>query len=563
MGRIHRSRYTVDIPEVDLLTFVFRAKSASFRRKPQYIDAFRPERHYSLVEGEGFAMRIGLGLRQLGLKTDDKVSLFSSNNLFFPILFWGVIAADCVFTAVSPTATEADNLLQLEYQTRASDAKVLISSPDTVDKALKPAFAVGIPKSQVFVFCHLEDASEVSRSTTAQPWTSFWASEVEATSFQWKASTDPKYLNSEVIILNSSSVEITHANVVANPTQLVHYRKMSADIPEAYARKERLARSGERWLAPLPMYHAYGQIYYCVNAPLVGAKVYIIHRYSIRLLLLFVDIYWITLLTGVPTILVQMSKQPAEMHNPNSIEYALTGSAPLGQDTAKQTEQQYLSRGLVLRQGWGMTETTNSMSGFSPDDPHDASSIGYLNPNFLGKIMPVDGQSWAGNVPTGTEVGELWVSGKNVMKGYYKNPQATSEAIVMEDGIRWLKTGDIAYFNEAGRIFIVDRLKELIKVNGLQVSPAELEAAIVLHPGVADVAVVGVLMNDNECPRAFVVKKDEKITAKTVYELVENRFAKQKWLSGDVIFVDELPKTPSGKVIKRQLTNSAKETSKL
>lgn len=95
--------------------------------------------------------------------------------------------------------------IELEYQTRASDAKVLISSPDTVDKALKPAFAVGIPKSQVFVFCHLEDASEVSRSTTAQPWTSFWASEVEATSFQWKASTDPKYLNSEVIILNSSS----------------------------------------------------------------------------------------------------------------------------------------------------------------------------------------------------------------------------------------------------------------------------------------------------------------------------------------------------------------------
>lgn len=107
MGRIYRSRYTVDVPRVDLLTFVFRAQNKQMRSRPQYFDAFRPERHYSLVEGEKFAKRIGLGLRRLGLQSDDKVMLFSSNNLFFPALLWGVIAADCVFTAVSPTATAA------------------------------------------------------------------------------------------------------------------------------------------------------------------------------------------------------------------------------------------------------------------------------------------------------------------------------------------------------------------------------------------------------------------------------------------------------------------------
>lgn len=254
-------------------------------------------------------------------------------------------------------------------------------------------------------------------------------------------------------------VEITHANVVANSTQLVYYRTMSADIPEAYARKERLARSGERWLAPLPMYHAYGQIYYCVNAPLLAAKVYIMPRYTIHFLLLFIDIYRITLLTGVPTVMIQMSKQPTGMFNLESLEYALTGSAPLGAKVSEYIEQRYLPRGLVLRQGWGMTETTNSMSGFTPDDPQDGNSIGYLNPNCLAKVVPVEGQSWADGGPEGVEIGELWVSGGNVMKGYYKNPQATAETIVTQDGIRWLRTGDVGYLDDEGKIFIVDRLK--------------------------------------------------------------------------------------------------------
>ncbi|KAH7072426.1 hypothetical protein FB567DRAFT_584119 [Paraphoma chrysanthemicola] len=567
MGRIHRSRYNVNVPKVDLLTFVFRAKDKTIRSRPQYFDAFRPERHYSLIEGEDFAKRIGSGLQQLGLESDDKVLLFSGNNLFFPALLWGVIAADCVFTAVSPTATRTE----LENQLRASEAKMLITSLDSVEISLKAASAVGIPQERVFVFCHPDDAADVSRSTAIKPWTTFWASEADGALFNWKVSTDPEYLESKVVILNFSSgttgppkgVEITHANVVANSTQLVHYRTMSADIPEAYARKERLARSGERWLAPLPMYHAYGQIYYCVNAPLLAAKVYIMPRYEIRLLLLLLDVYRITLLTGVPTVLIQLSKQPPGIFNMASLEYALTGSAPLGSDISKYIEQRYLPRGLVLRQGWGMTETTNSLSGFSPDDPVEGRSIGYLNPNCLGKIVPVEGQSWADEVPAGIEVGELWVSGANVMKGYFKNPRATAETIITEDGIRWLRTGDIAYFDDEGRIFIVDRLKELIKVKGLQVSPAEIEAAIVLHEGVADVAVVGAKVGGHECPRAFVVKKDESLDERTIHELVESKFAKHKWLSGGVYFIPELPKTPSGKTMKRHLPNPPSRTSRL
>lgn len=107
MGKIHRSRYNVDILKVDLLTFVFRHNDIETRSRPQYFDAFRPDRHFSLAQGEEYAKRIGLGLRKLGLESDDKVLLFSGNNLIFPPLLWGVIAADCVFTAVSPTASSS------------------------------------------------------------------------------------------------------------------------------------------------------------------------------------------------------------------------------------------------------------------------------------------------------------------------------------------------------------------------------------------------------------------------------------------------------------------------
>lgn len=567
MGKIHRSRYNVDILKVDLLTFVFRHNDIETRSRPQYFDAFRPDRHFSLAQGEEYAKRIGLGLRKLGLESDDKVLLFSGNNLIFPPLLWGVIAADCVFTAVSPTASSSE----LENQLKASNSKVVITSLDLVDKAVQAAAKAGIPTDRVFIFCHPEDADHISRPTAVKPWTAFWASQSEGMKFQWNVSTDPKYLASKTVILNFSSgttgppkgVEITHANVVANSTQLVHYRTMAADRPSSHARRERLARSGERWLAPLPMYHAYGQIYYCVNAPLMAAKVYIMSRYEIGLLLLFVDLYRITFLTGVPTVLVQMSKQPAGRFNLESIEYALTGSAPLGGETARFIEKNFLPRGLVLRQGWGMTETTNSMSGFSPDDPEDFRSIGYLNPNCLGQVVPVEGMSWADEVPAGVEVGELWVSGGNVIKGYYNNPQATEQTVVMRDGIRWLRTGDVAYFDADGKIFIVDRLKELIKVEGLQVSPAELEAVIISHEGVADAAVLAAKIDGGEYPRAFVVKKDPTITESTVHDLIKERFAKHKWLTGGVYFINEIPKTPSGKAQKRRLPDRPAKVIKL
>lgn len=286
--------------------------------------------------------------------------------------------------------------------------------------------------------------------------------------------------------------------------------------------------------------------------------------YTITTLLHYLDIYRITLLTGVPALLVQLSKQIPGKYNLNSLEFALTGSAPLGAATGKLIERDFLPKGLALKQGWGMTETTNSISGYSPIDENVPESVGFLNPNCEAKVVPVDGQSWEEDIPKGAVAGELLVYGANIMKRYYNRPEQTEETLLRENGKRWLRTGDVAYLDTEGRIYIIDRLKSLIKVKGLQVSPSELEAAILLHSGVGDVAVVGAKSPDGaEYPRAFVVKKDDGVTEREVADIIQGKFSKHKWLTGGVYFVEDIPKTGSGKVMRRKLPDIPLRLTKL
>lgn len=167
-------------------------------------------------------------------------------------------------------------------------------------------------------------------------------------------------------------------------------------------------------------------------------------------------------MTGVPTVITMLCKQDApERYNLKAIEQVTTGSAPLDPKLGALLAKLYLRPGVQVKQGWGMTETTCSATGFSPDDEDDGRSIGWLNPNCSAKIVPVEEE--LRNTSTTTEgkalVGEIWVSGPNVMKGYWNKPQATADTIIHEDGHRWLRTGDIGYCDDHGRFYIVDRLK--------------------------------------------------------------------------------------------------------
>ena len=181
------------------------------------------------------------------------------------------------------------------------------------------------------------------------------------------------------------------------------------------------------------------------------------------------------------------------------------------------------------------------------DRPEDKrASVGKLVSNITAKVVDIDNNKSLGpNKP-----GELLIKGPHVMAGYYKNKEATEDCF--DDG--WFKTGDVVYHDEEGYIFIVDRIKDMIKVKGYQVAPTELEDVIRTAPGVVDVAVIGVPDHKaGELPKAFIVRASEDVKEDDINQFLEDKIAKYKKLSGGIIFLKELPKSPTGKVLRKDL----------
>lgn len=199
-------------------------------------------------------------------------------------------------------------------------------------------------------------------------------------------------------------------------------------------------------------------------------------------------------------------------------------------------------------QAYGLTETS-PLCTIMPLGLENYGSIGWPLSNVEGKVVPVD-DAESGIGLDANQSGELWFRGPNIMLGYFQNEAATKETI-KKDG--WLRTGDIGHYDEHGLMYVSDRFKELIKVNAFQVAPAELEAIIRDHPDILDAVVVGVPNEKTgEIPRAFVVRKpNANITAKEVQEHVAKQTSKYKHLTGGVYFVDSIPKTPTGKILRR------------
>ena len=216
-----------------------------------------------------------------------------------------------------------------------------------------------------------------------------------------------------------------------------------------------------------------------------------------------------------------------------------------------------------------MTEVTCSLLGWDPTKRSESFGVGEPNANTEAKVVAItedkDGnQSFEEVRKRGPEYrGELWVRGPNIMKGYWKNEKATRETF-SPDGERWLRTGDVAYVDEEGTFFIVDRIKELIKVKGNQVAPAELEALILDHSGIADVAVIGLPTPDGaESPKAYCVKQPgAEVSEQEIIDFVKDRVIRYKRLSSGCEFVDAIPKNPSGKILRRQLRDMAAKQAK-
>lgn len=298
-------------------------------------------------------------------------------------------------------------------------------------------------------------------------------------------------------------------------------------------------------LCVLPMYHAYCQLFYMCNLPRARTPVYVMAQFDFPRFLGHIATHRITSVLAVPAILNLVAKHPlAKQADLSSLVSFGSGAAPL----ARQTQDAVLgmlSVGAQVRQGWGMSELTSTGLVWDPRRQINT-AVGELIPGNQARLV---------DVATGAEIteantpGELWIASPTLMRGYWRNPQATAEAISVDaQGKRWFRTGDIVMVDTYGPgalFYLVDRAKELIKVKGFQVAPAELDALLLQRPDVVDAAVVGVMVDDEERPRAYVVRAPEtEATAGEIEAWVAERVARYKQLRGGVVFVDSIPKNP-------------------
>lgn len=459
-----------------------------------------------------------------------------------------------VFTGANPGYVARE----LAYQLKDSGARFLICADAALELGVEAAESIGLGRDRVFVFDDEVMHGEGGKGRLGvRNWKVLVESERVGRGFEW---VDPRDPREDVCCLNYSSgttgvpkgVMITHYNYISNAIQYNH-------LPSLHPEYEERTKKAN-WLCFLPMYHAMAQTIFITCGPKRGIPVYMMKKFDFLQMLESVQKFKISNLIMVPPIVVALAKSPlTKKYDLSSVTDIGSGAAPLGGDVIREAEGLWPSGDRKLRQGWGMTEATCSLLGWDPNLEAHPSSVGELNANCSAKIMSVDSEPYK-EVPVG-ERGEIWVQGPNIMKGYWRNPRATSEIFVDDPSTgRWMRTGDIAYVDSSGRFFIVDRMKELIKVKGNQVAPAELEGILLEHPSLADACVVGVTIRGEELPRAYVVRKEgEKVKEDEVKEWLSKRVSRTKRLDGGVVFVDAVPKNPSGKILRKVLRERAKE----
>ncbi|CAG9975451.1 unnamed protein product [Clonostachys byssicola] len=542
-----QSRWTTPVPEVSLTTWLFGSASAPLPDRKVFIDTENPDtRFLTFSDFRLWSARTALGLQRSGLRRGDRVLVFSGNDIFFPVLFTGIIMAGGIFTGASPAFTPNE----LAQQLSDSGASIVFAATGLLRTAQEEVKLVSSYQIRTYAFDHsLGNCNP--KDFGAGSWTKLLADAEDVKDFDWVEPSDPK---STICCLNYSSgttgkpkgVEISHYSYVANGEAVVLHNRLYPN------HKKRTQRS--RVLCFMPMYHAAAQTQYAINFPKMGVPTYVMPAYNFEKMLQHVQAFEISYLGCAPPIMLSLAKSSlCNKYDLSSITEITCGTAPLAREVAEEVQKLWPVP-LRIGQGWGMTELTCTSTICHPTC-EDITTVGEAAPNITIKIMDGDREITQPN-----KAGELWVAGPTVMRGYWRNPKATRESVVEDsDGTRWLKTGDIGYADRYGPgalLYIVDRLKELIKVKGFQVAPAELEGLLLDRKDVIDAGVVGVVVSGEELPRAYVVKNSD-VTEQEIMQWVESKLAKYKWLRGGVAFVDNIPRTRSGKIVRRVLRERA------
>lgn len=456
--------------------------------------------------------RLAGGLSARGFGAGQVVALMAPNLPEYAVVFHGVAFAGGTITTLNPTYTAPE----IRHQLSDAGAALLITIPDFLPQAIAGAEGTGV---RLIAVMGGAEGHPSLHDLMGEP--------LEAQM--------PVDLERHIVVLPYSSgttglpkgVMLSHRNLVVNVDQ---------------ARAVIGVRPGEVTVAFLPFFHIYG-MNVLMNMHLVaGAALVTMPRFDLAAFLGHVQTHRVRMVMAVPPVVLAMAKHPLVTdYDVSSLEVFVSAAAPLGAELSDACAARLKARSI---QGYGMTELS-PISHFSNEEHAKPGAVGITVPNTICKV--VDPQTGAA-LPLGEE-GELCIKGPQVMLGYLNNPEATARTI---DADGWLHTGDIAVFDADGQLFIRDRLKELIKVKGFQVAPAEVEAVLQSCPGVMDAAVIGVPDDAaGEVPVAFVVPQGE-VRAEDIAAYLRGHLASYK-LPARIEFIEAIPKSASGKILRRLL----------
>ena len=501
----------VEIPDVPFTGYVLE-HALELGDKPALVDG--PTGRTITYAGIDAAVRsLAGGLVARGFAKGEVLGLMAPNIPEYAVIFHGTAFAGGVITTINPVYTAAE----VHKQLVDSGATILVTIPMFLEVATEGAQGTSV--EEIFVLGEAEGARPVSEL--------FGAPLAEQVPVDGDDVVCLPYSSGTTGL--SKGVMLTHRNLVANIAQITAAAEISSD---------------DTFIAFLPFFHIYG-LQVLMNAGLrIGTTTVTMPRFELEDFLRLHQEYGVTRSFVAPPVVVALAKHPiVDQYDLSSLDQIVSAAAPLSAELALEAGARV---GCEVVQGYGMTELSPACH-FTPPGQFKPGSVGIAIPNTMTKIVdPV----------TNTELGidqdgEVCIKGPQVMKGYLNNKAAT-DSMIEPDG--WLHTGDIGHVDADGHLYIVDRLKELIKYKGFQVPPAELEAVLLTHPAIADAAVVGIPDDEaGEIPVAHVVlKPGADVSADDIQAYVASQVAHYKQVRR-VVITDAIPKSAAGKILRRVL----------
>ncbi|EJT98516.1 acetyl-CoA synthetase-like protein [Dacryopinax primogenitus] len=566
----HFPPFDLSVARCSVFDYVFSSPVPG--HKVAFIDGTNGSRRVTRDGLKEMCLSLAYGLRnnleKMGahpLHRGDVVMIFSPNSLEYPVMLLAAAAAGIRVTLANAAYTPKE----LAYQYKDSTAMHVFVDPVVLPVLLETLTSLGVSDKDVqrrVVLMAFSDRIDEK----FKDWIKL--DDLIGTEKAERAAFDGMQSNTTLFLPYSSGtsglpkgVETTHFNVNSLVTVVSPSEICESDII----------------LAVLPFFHIYGLVQILMFNVFRGATTIILPRFDLNNFCNAIEKFHITFAYVVPPILVLLATHPlVEKFDFSSLRLFFSGAAPLSADTALRAQTRLRARGgnVLIMQGYGLTETSpTSHMMITWAITTKAGSVGRLLPNLQTRLICEDEET---DVEPG-QPGELWIKGPTVMRqvssawghehisfvnrGYWRNEKAT-RASITPDG--WFKTGDIAVVDQDGFYFIVDRKKELIKYKGFQVPPAELEGLLLSHPQVEDAAVIGLMSKAEatELPRGYIVPKGGLSSLDThaqsqlaieIQEWVKSKVAYHKQLRGGVVCIDIIPKSASGKILRRVLRDMA------